>query len=500
MVRDKKGQFSPKVEKITTNELIANAIFSRSQILSKYLDPRRDIDDECGYNKTEALTVHNPYQILYDREPTAARVVEILPKESWGTQPTVFETDEVEEETEFELAWNNVGKNLKGTSWYESESVNPVWEYLLRVDELSGIGSFGAILIGINDGQELYEPAFTVDDGGQIIGAPKESKATYIRVFGESSIQIIATENDVTNPRFGQPVMYSVTLLDPNATTQASIEGQYNSSKVHWTRMVHIADNLGSSEVYGVPRMRPVLNRLYDIRKVTAGSAEMYWKGAFPGLSIESHPQMADDISTVDTSGMRGQMEDYQNGLQRYLALLGFSAKSLAPQVVDPNPQIDAYITQICIKLGIPKRIFMGSERGQLASGQDADTWNDRLKNRQNNYLTPRVVVPFVDRLIAMGVLPQPKSYNVVWPDLDTMTDDEKATVAVKRTDALAKYVQGNVESVIPPMDYLTRVLGMSAKEAESILEKAMEAMREDFLTTPPEAEELPQPPIGTQQ
>jgi hypothetical protein len=176
---------------------------------------------------------------------------------------------------------------------------------------------------------------------------------------------------------------------------------------------------------------------------------------------------------------MRDMMEKYMNGLQRYLSLTGMTAKSLAPQVVDPTPQIDTQIEAICIRIGIPKRIFTGSERGDLASTQDDSSWIDQLRARQNNYVTPRIIVPFVDRLIMVGVLPQPEGYSVVWPDLDALTNAEQAAIAVQRTEAMAKYIGGNVEALMVPMDYLTRVMEMDEEEVEAILKAAEEATAE---------------------
>ena len=41
------------------------------------------------------------------------------------------------------------------------------------------------------------------------------------------------------------------------------------------------------------------------------------------------------------------------------------------------------------------------------ATQDDAD-WNGRVAHRQNGHLTPRLIVPLIDRLIALGVLPKP--------------------------------------------------------------------------------------------
>jgi hypothetical protein len=205
----------------------------------------------------------------------------------------------------------------------------------------------------------------------------------------------------------------------------------------------------------------------------------MFWKGAFFGLSFETHPSLGGDVD-VDPESLKDMIEDYQNGLQRWLALTGMSAKTLAPQVVDPTPHIERQIEAICIKLGVPKRVFMGSERGELASTQDDKAWNDRLRERQTNYLTPRVIVPFVDRLILLGVLPKPNGYSVWWPDITSQSDTEKANVALKMTQALAQYAgTPDVSFVIPELYYLTRILKLDENEVVTMLEEGLKKKAE---------------------
>jgi len=458
------------------NGLVANATLTRTNLIRRLLDERRDIDDECGYPKDVTAA---QYKILYDRESIATRVVQVWPKECWKVLPSVYEDEDPNTETTFEAAWKELGKSLRGDSWYEGEEGNPVWEFLYRIDELSGIGAYGVLLIGFNDGEDMSQPV-----------VPREGmEVLYIRAFDESLVDIGSYEMDRASPRYGWPNKYTVTLNDPNDQLSGSGTGlQLATIDVHWSRIIHVADNLGSSEIFGVPRIRPVYNRCSDLRKLYGGSAEMFWQGAFPGISFEQMPQAA-DIEVGDD--MREAIEKYMNSLQRYIALEGFSAKSLAPQVADPSAHIDKEIEAICIQLAIPKRIFMGSERGELASGQDDDTWNDRVAFRQNRYVTPRIIVPFIDRLIQVGVLPEPEQYRVEWPDLNKQTDEEKTAVGARATEALVKYVGGNGDAVIEPVSWLTKVMGWTDEDAQAAIDSTVEYHENPVLEEEEEEDEL---------
>jgi len=186
---------------------------------------------------------------------------------------------------------------------------------------------------------------------------------------------------------------------------------------------------------------------------------------------------------------MRKEFESYSSGLQRYLALAGVSAKSLAPQVADPSAHVKVELEAIAITLGVPVRIFTGSEQARLASVTDEKTWNKRIKRRRENYLTPFVVRPVIDRLIAYKILPFVESYNVEWEDLNTPTDEDKASVVERITNALAKYIAGGVDQIIPPREFLVNILKMDPEEVDEILEAAEELISEEELKADEEKE-----------
>lgn len=472
--------------------LMANAQFSRGSLarlgVGDDFDPRRSINEDCGYPATEHIRDID-YKNMYVRNPIANRVVQILPMESWQVQPGIVEDEDPDNTTPFEARWNELGDNFQGKSWRKDKENNPVLEYLQRVDQDSGIGAYGVLLLGLDDSKPLHEPV-----------EPREGQdLTFLRVFDRSLVDIATWEQDTANPRFGKPTSYSLTFndrLDVQETSAPML--QQGTNLVHWTRIQHVADNLGSSDIYGTPRQRPVWNRLLDCRKLYGGSAEMYWRGALPGYSIQTHPQLGPD-AVIDVEASRDVIEQFINSLQRWMAIPGADVKSLAPQVVDPTAQIDVQIEAICIQGGYPKRVFTGSERGELASTQDTLRWNGRLMQRQENYITPRIIVPFVDRLIWLKVLPEPTDgYSVVWPDLSKLTAAEQADIAVKQTDAMAKFVQGEVSfGLMHPEDFLVRILGMKQAVAEEIMERA--AVSESLLPPEPEPEIVTVPATGGQ-
>jgi hypothetical protein len=300
----------------------------------------------------------------------------------------------------------------------------------------------------------------------------------YLRCYSEDLVQIVRYEWNIFNPRFGLPVMYRITLNDPRDMSSGGVGLPMATVFVHWSRVIHVADNRNSSEIFGVPRMRPVLNNILGLHKLYAADPEMGYRGAFPGHSFETHPQLGGDV-LINVPALLDMYEQYGNSLQRAMVTSGMSVKSLAPQVSDLKSKFDVQIQAICIQLTMPQRVFMGTERGELASGQDDEKWNDRVGARQRDYDTPRVICPFIDRCIQLGILPEPEDgYTIDWPSMDSQSATDKAQIALTKTQAIVAYGQGG-EAVYPRQQWLTKVMGETDDDAEEIVDEGEKQEKE---------------------
>jgi hypothetical protein len=528
---------------------VENLASAREELLRRVDSPdSRDLTKSCKWKENSELTTEF-YREQYERNSYAERTVNLYPMEAWQVSPIVYETDDLDDETPFELAMKDLCRDILGESWFEDTRCDSVWSHLKNAQILAGIGNYGVILLGLNDGKALDQPIAGVDQWGRkkdrknktkvkssfkemlpkkvkpptgvapkgtvtVVDAPEDSpeekegvdnirgtdltydqnypfaselgtkpppdrevdrtespmRLLYLREFDQSNVKIESYEIDPRHPRYGQPLTYRITLGDI-ADRQGSEEEVGLPEKdilVHWHRIIHVTDN---GEIFHKPRMKSVIDNLMDLKKLCGGSAEMYWKGSFPGLSLETHPSLGGNVS-IKREEIKEQMELYMEDLKRYLALSGMTAKSLAPQVVDPSKQIDVQIDAICVKLACPKRKFMGSELGELASSQDDSVWNDRLREYQAKKASP-IISKFIDRLITVGVLPEPERYLIYWPSLETVDSVKMAEVGLKRTQALAQYSSGNCEALMPAKFFYTMILGLTDEETAAIVAEA---------------------------
>ena len=435
-----------------------NTIIDRLSLMGGHNlgDDRRDLNKEAGY--PEAPNAANTYKPLYRREGVARRVVDIWPDECWRYAPNVYQTEE-QTTTAFEETWEDIVAHF---------NVNHI---LHRVDRASGIGQYGLLLFGLDDAKPLNEPVENVapDGSGKRAGG-KDLSILYMRVFDESQAEVVAWEQNETHPRFGQPTIYQLRIADPMGG-----DGAATVKLVHWTRVLHIADNRESSEWLGCPRMEPCLNRILDIRKILAGAGEMFYRGGFPGLDIRTQrPTGANTLPPViDVEATRQQLELYMNRLQRYLISDGTEAHSLTTQIADPTANFMVCMNYIAVTIGVPLRVLMGTEEAKLASTQDKNTWNERVMHRQNTYISPMLLRPFIDRLIQYGQLPEVDEYSTTWDDLNTSSERDNVELAKLATDALARYVEAGLHEFIPPMEFLTHIMKFELDVAEAIIEAA---------------------------
>ena len=444
---------SPKERFLTA--LAATTLLSRAQYASKLglsYGGDRDIYAALGYPR---ILTFEHYLARYQRQDIATRVIEAAASATWRRVPMVTDDEAKNTQTVFEKEWEKLTKDKR------------LWQYLRRLDKISGIGQYGVLFLGFDDVRKVDDLTKPVSN---------KAKLLYVRPFNEGNADIATWEESLASPRYGLPLAYKLKTSTTGATA-----GQINAVNVHYTRTIHVAEDLTEDDVYGTPRIKNVYNRLQDLELIAGGSSEMFWRGAFPGMAFEMDPE-ADVSSTVITQ-MTEDIEDFVHQLKRYVRLQGVKANNLALQVADPRGHVDVIIGMIAAAKGFPKRILVGSEKGELSSAQDERQWNRQIDGRRKDFAENQIVRAVVDRLIETGTLPKPREemYNVVWPD-DIPDERNGAEIAKLRMEAADKYINMGISQILPPEIFLSRLLGFDRAEVEEWLER-IDREEEQFLS-----------------
>jgi hypothetical protein len=435
----------------------ASQLVSRIALLNKLgtqYGGDRDIYKALGYPNVEEVGFADLYS-RYRRQDIAKAVIDKPVDYSWRGPLAV--SDGGYEDSKFEKEFSKMECELGLKS------------ILVQADKLTGLGQYGVLLLGCDDVKVTADWQKPLREG---------AKLKYVKAYGEGSIDINRYEKSPGNSRFGKPDIYQVT------TNKYDAEGNSSVIMVHHTRVIHIVDNNLISDIKGDSRLLPVLNRLYDLEKLVGGSAEMFWRGARPGMQAitDKDYTLGDDAEEK----LKEQIDEYEHNLRRIIAAQGIEMKELKTQVADPKNHVDIVIQMISAETSIPKRILTGSERGELSSEQDSDEWKSYIKGRRSEFVEKQILHPFINRLINFGILPKPKegieNYEIVWEDLFSQSDKEKGEIAKSISSALKEYgMNPSVQSVIPPKAFMKFVLKFSDQTIEEIESIRGEEIQEEI-------------------
>ena len=220
----------------TTDGSILGARAALAAMMGVIFNGQRDIYEAAGYAKT--LT-YLDYCGVYRRQDIARRIVSAVPSETWRLDPTILDgNDETDgaDDTEFAAAVQELAAVGQPGQFLLDQP--GLFQVLHRLDRVAGIGCYGVLFLGLNDGQTIDQPL----KQGACRGV---SDLLYMTVYGEGNARIEQYDDDPASPRYGLPLYYTL-----STRTNA---GQLQK-RVHWTRCIHVAEGVDDDDVFGTPR------------------------------------------------------------------------------------------------------------------------------------------------------------------------------------------------------------------------------------------------------
>lgn len=433
-------------------------LFSRSgfsNLMGRTFNGLRDLWATLGY-RSGKISV-DTYLSFYERGDIAAQIVDLPATTTWQFPPELRLEDDDSEGT-------SLIEDVK-----ELDDRVGLWSKMTQVDRLSGIGRFGVLLLGLRGdaGMKLSEPVENLKDLSDVI---------FLKAFHEGLVDIDKWVTNEFDPRFGLPETYKIRF------TRGDSQGT-SDKVVHWSRIIHVAENLVDDETFGTPRLQRVLNKLDDLNKLVGSAAEIFWLAVGGILHADLDPEV--EIEPEDMEDFEKDIIEAMQGMRRLIQTRGMTLSRLASSgKVDPAPTYEAIVQLISATARIPERVLFGSERGQLASTQDQRQWNSSVRIRQTNYATPVLVRAFLNRMELLGAIKIPKGLEIFWPPLDSPTEKELAEIAELKGKAATALAPGNQGDLLIRPWEAREMLGLTP-----IPEEAPEGAAEAF-------GELPDPPV----
>jgi hypothetical protein len=434
------------------SELVGRAALA-SQVGKQTYGGNRDIYNALGYPNTENLDA-TMYAERYRRQDMAKAIIDRPVRATWKGSLDVIETTS-KKVTPFEKAWTDFSKEQKLKLLFP------------RCDRLTRMGRYSVLFFGMDD---------VKDSKGYTTEVAKGAKLLYLKPLSEQSAKIDSLENDPKNPRFGKPKYYNITIKNESSTTD--ISKNLAEVKVHYSRVLHLIEDTLEDEVYGIPVLESVFNRLLDLEKLIGGDAEMFWRGARPGYTGTVAPEY--EMSPAMRDALKEQIEEFEHNLKRVLVNEGVEYKALEQQIADPLNHVDVQVQMISAVTGIPKRILIGSERGELSSSQDKQEWVSYVTMRREEVIELTMLRPFIDKCIELNILPKPKNYRIVWDKLFSLTDKERVELGKGRAVILKEYSANVTAQDMIPMDqFLQYFLGLDQNQVEEVIANQPSKIRE---------------------
>jgi hypothetical protein len=453
-------------------QILERVGFARALGLS--FDGKRDLWSAFGWDKQLNLP---QLMDMYMRGGIAKRIIDAKPDSTWGRPPRIYlptaqdqsaATPPLPTAPQPQQPTPTVNLAPPGTpplpatltpeaqwttDFYKLAWDLDLWSALRKADILASLGRYSILLIGTNRGRlDMPLPR----------GGAGKLQVTFLRPYGEAQVQIKQWDADPNSPRFGLPQIYTIVnqstvrQLQSTADIAPDVRPQGSSFDVHFEHVLHVAKGGLTNEVFGVPDYAPIWNYLTDLMKVVGGSSESYWRNAFPGIHANVDRDM--DLDEEDENNLTAEFDEFQHDMRRILRTRGVDVKGIQVKIADPRAAYDVLVTLISGTTGIPKRILLGSESGQLASSQDKASWAERIEEYRETYAEPRLIWPFVMWAINFGVTPLPPGAEVqkiraLWPDAYRQSPLERGQTAAQTARSLA-----NIQKGLQPIELVPAV------------------------------------------
>jgi hypothetical protein len=408
-------------------------LFQQSQMTSRAMlagrlgtqfDGQRDLYKTFGYLLNPG---YQDFKNLFDRQGISTRIVKKFAEDTWNKPAVIIDgesrSDKPDDKpTPFITEFVALAKRLR------------IWQMFKQADVMLGYSKYSILFMGV-PGKSYADPA----ENGML---------AYLSAFDENMAGISTYITDTNNPLYGLPQTYEVRF---NAV-DIGMPVPEGAGTVHYTRVIHIAEDKLASRIYGTPRLQTIINRLFDLEKTVGSGAEASWLTVFKGMLFTA--KEGADLPAKDSPEAKyldEQITNFINKIQRYAVLDGVDVHDMGGASISIRDIFDVIIEDICGSIGISQRILLGSERGQLASDQDKKEWNQVITSRRTNFAEPDVLDPFLAWCVAHKVLPPPKSgkWSTEWEEVYPMTKTEKADYGAKLAQGATTITGGMPESAM---------------------------------------------------
>jgi hypothetical protein len=275
-------------------------------------------------------------------------------------------------------------------------------------------------------------------------------RCTAVQTFAGEEVSVLAYDLDPGSPRFGRPLLYSVTALVPGAQV---------SSIIHASRGVWLG-----SGMYLPPLQRQQYPNSTDLPVL-----EAYWMALGHRWQVDSAaaalaPKMIEGVlSFPGLAGINGAAPDTSagatapNGFANIVAQeFARSASVVGVGVIDSTMEYQRHAAALTgfadvdatsrreasYVEGFPQRVIFGDEPGGLGNGGEGAMrqWSVKVESSRQTQIGPAIMALY--RLIFGPAIP---GARLVWEPMERPTALETAQIRQAHASADASYVNAGI-------------------------------------------------------
>lgn len=351
------------------------------------------------------------YYRMWERNSLAHGAVSRVVSKSWQDEPQVIEGDEQDKKrppTAWEKQFKALAKQCK------------LWECMREADTRRCVGKYSGLILQIADGKTWNQP---------VRGRAARRLVRIIPAW-EGQLTPSSWGDDVKNSEtYGLPTMYSFNEGDVgNDHSRATAGYAGRNLEIHPDRVIILGDI-----VNGVPMLRAAFNDFVNMEKISGGSGESFLKNASRQIAINFDKEVnlndiaaAHKVKPGELRGIFNQVtEGLNQGIDQAVITQGADVSTLVSNVPDPQQHFNISLMSAAASFMMPTMIWIGSQTGERASGEDQKDWNSTSQGRRVQLLSSDIE-QVVAHLMRIGLIPFMLETAVIWSDLSEATQKEK--------------------------------------------------------------------------
>ena len=437
----------------------------------------RDLYATLGYPRTVTFA---DYYEKYTRGGIAKTLIDAFAEDTWRAVPQLRDLGKPDETSPsvLEHAWERLATRLR------------LWRVIRRVDRQARLGRFAVLVLGLRGQTDLQTPAMPVRRPEDLL---------YVQAFSEEHCELRALVSDDASPLFGRPQWYALDFsrqqADVGGGGRPVLAGQYGQRVVvHASRVIHVTEGGFEDDLIGPPALEAAWNDLLDLQKETGGTAEMVWKDA--KRRIVAALREGAVLSAEDEARFDDRVKQFMHQLLDVLQVQNIDIHQLEGKVPDASASIDKRVELLCGLFRMPKRRLLGTERGELASTQDAGDWLvNVIGGRQKTFGEEMILNPLWISALPSGFCrPPTTATSGTGRHSSPKASRKRRTRPWPGVGAIQAYAGpgGSPQEILPVEIYLQDIVGWAPEQVERIMDMLgeQEAVRQRALPGPADAEE----------